>query len=114
MYAVVESGGKQHRVRAGDVLRLERLDAAPGDVVHFDKVLLVGEGKKLQLGDPLLSQARVSAVVNAHGRYGTIEVFKYKRRKKYRRTRGHRQHYTELKITDIKAGKSARASKSDG
>lgn len=111
MYAIVESGGKQHRVCTGDVLRLERMEAEPGDVVHFDKVLMVNDGKNLQLGEPIVPSARVSAKVNSHGRHDTIEVFKYKRRKKYRRTQGHRQWYTEVEITDIKLGTSAAKAK---
>ena len=113
MYAIVISGGKQHRVSKGEVLRLEKLDIAAGESFTFDSVLMIGDGAKTQCGTPLLADAKVTAVVRSHGRADTIKVFKYKRRKKYRRTQGHRQHYTEVEIVQIAAKASAGAQKAD-
>ena len=104
MYAVIESGGKQHRVCEGEVLRLEKLDVPVGQSIHFDRVLLVGEGVQVKVGTPLVEGGRVSADVLEHGRGQKIDVVKFKRRKKYRRRQGHRQAYTEVKVTGIEAG----------
>jgi len=101
MYAVVETGGKQYRVAIGDVLRVEKLDAEAGASVNFDKVLMVADGDKLRVGAPLVSGAAVTATVKGHGRADTIRVFKFRRRKHFRKTQGHRQHYTEIEITGI-------------
>lgn len=103
MYAVIESGGKQHRVTEGEVLRLEKLDLPEGARMDFDRVLMVGEGGDVKIGAPLVEGGKVSAEVIAHGRAEKIRVFKYKRRKKYRRSSGHRQWYTEVRITGIQA-----------
>ncbi len=104
MYAVIESGGKQHRVCEGETLRLEKLDVPVGESVSFDRVLLVGEGTEVKVGIPLVEGGQVSADVLVHGRGPKIDVVKFKRRKKYRRRQGHRQDYTEVKVTAIKAG----------
>jgi large subunit ribosomal protein L21 len=109
MHAVIVSGGKQHRVRKGEVLRLEKIDVEPGESFHFDQVLMVGDGENAKLGVPLVSGAKVTAIVCSHGRMDTIEVFKFKRRKKYRRSQGHRQWYTEVKIQDIVMGAASKA-----
>lgn len=101
MYAVIKTGGKQYRVRAGDVLRVEKLDANVGEMVSFDDVVMVGEGETVQVDPAALNKARVTARVTGQRRGSKIVVFKYKRRKGYRRTQGHRQHYTELAIEDI-------------
>ncbi|PWG65156.1 50S ribosomal protein L21 [Sediminicurvatus halobius] len=104
MYAVIRSGGKQYRVAEGDVLRVEKLDAEAGATVEFDQVLLVAGDGDVKVGTPLLDGGRVSAEVLAQGRGRKIEVVKFKRRKDYQRHYGHRQHYTEVKITGIQAG----------
>lgn len=101
MYAVIQTGGKQYRVEPGQKLRVERLAGNPGETVSFDKVLLVG-GDSPKIGRPILSGASVSAEIIGHDRARKIIVFKLRRRKNYRRKQGHRQPFTELKITDIK------------
>src|SRR4051812_26025074 len=98
MYAVFESGGKQHRVQPGDILRVEKLEGEVGSAVKFDRVLLVaqgGEGGKLSIGKPLLSGASVEAEIVGQGRGDKVIIVKMKRRKQYRRTQGHRQFQTE-------------------
>ncbi len=102
MHAVIQTGGKQYRVTAGDVLRVELLDAAPGSKVTFDQVLLLSDGDKIKVGTPFVSGAKVTADVQAHGRDDKIIIIKLRRRKNYRRKAGHRQEFTELKITGIK------------
>ncbi len=105
MYAVIESGGKQHRVISGEVLKLEKLNAEAGETVDFDKVLLVGEGQDVQVGAPYVDGGKVSAEVVGHGRHDKVKIIKFRRRKHYRRQAGHRQWYTEVRITDISGGK---------
>ena len=105
MYAVIESGGKQHRVIPGEVLKLEKLNAEAGETVDFDKVLLVGEGQDVQVGAPYVDGGKVSAEVVGHGRHDKVKIIKFRRRKHYRRQAGHRQWYTEVRITDISGGK---------
>jgi len=102
MYAVIESGGKQHRVTEGESLRLEKLEAATGDVVEFDRVLMVG-GDEIAVGTPLLDGARVTAEVVEHGRHRKVKIVKFNRRKHHRKETGHRQWYTEVRITGISA-----------
>jgi large subunit ribosomal protein L21 len=104
VYAVFRTGGKQYRASKGDVLRVERLDAEVGDTVAFDQVLLVGEGTKVTLGKPVVDGGIVEAKVRSQGRGRKIEVVKFKRRKNYRRTLGHRQYFTELEVTSIAGG----------
>jgi large subunit ribosomal protein L21 len=103
MYAVIESGGKQHRVEEGEVLKLEKLEAATGDKVNFDKVLMVGEGESVKIGTPYVEGSKVTAEVLAQGRAKKVNIIKFNRRKHYRRQQGHRQWFTEVKITGIKA-----------
>jgi len=105
MYAVIKSGGKQHRVEPGEVLRVEKLDLAEGDKIEFDEVMMVGDGDDIQIGAPYVEGGTVSAEVLAHGRGDKITVIKMRRRKHYRRQAGHRQHYTEIKILDIAGSK---------
>ena len=102
MYAVVQTGGKQYRVAVGDVLRVEKLEAPEGSAVNLDKVLMVADGDQVRVGTPNLAGASVTATVKAHGRADKIHIFKFRRRKHYRKSQGHRQHYTELEITAIK------------
>jgi large subunit ribosomal protein L21 len=105
MYAVIKTGGKQYRVSKGAVLRVEKLDAAAGDKVEFDQVLLVGEGKDVTIGTPFVEGGKVEATIQAQGRGRKIDVVKFKRRKNYKRFHGHRQAYSEIRVTDIVAGK---------
>ena len=104
MYAVIKTGGKQYRVTEGDVLRVEKLEADAGSSVKFDQVLLVADGDDVKVGAPMLKGGSVSGEVVSQGRNRKIEVIKFKRRKDYQRHYGHRQHYTEVRITGIKAG----------
>ena len=103
MYAVVKTGGKQYRVRSGQVIRVEKLDGSVGDTVALDEVLLIGGGESIQVGQPRLAGASVSAQITGQGRAKKIIVFKKRRRKGYHKKQGHRQAYTQLKIGDIKA-----------
>ncbi|MCB9948468.1 MAG: 50S ribosomal protein L21 [Rhodospirillaceae bacterium] len=103
-FAVIRTGGKQYRVAKDDVIKVERLDAEPGSILALDQVLMVGGDGTPSIGAPLVDGATVSAEVVAQTRGEKILVFKKKRRKKYQRTRGHRQDLTVLKITDIAAG----------
>jgi large subunit ribosomal protein L21 len=103
VYAIVRSGGKQYRVQAGDTIHVERLSAEVGDSVQLEDVLLVGGEGEPQVGRPLIASARVVGIVVEHGRDQKVRVFKYKKRKHYRKTRGHRQDFTVLKIDAIQA-----------
>jgi large subunit ribosomal protein L21 len=100
MYAVIKTGGKQYRVAKGDKLRVEKLPGNVGDTVTFGEVLLIG-GEALKLGKPLVAGAKVEAKVVAQDRAKKIIVFKFRRRKNYRRKAGHRQPFTALEITNI-------------
>ena len=101
MYAIIRTGGKQYRVTEGDTIYVESLEAPVGEKVTLGEVLLVGGDKGTQVGSPLLAKASVAATVIDQGRDQKIRVFKYKKRKHYRRTRGHRQDYTALRIDSI-------------
>ena len=104
MYAVIATGGKQYRVREGDSLRVERIDAEEGAEIEIDRVLLVGDGERVAVGRPFVESGRVAATVKGHGRHRKIKVVKFKRRKNYLRQHGHRQNFTELEIKSITAG----------
>ena len=101
MYAVIQSGGKQHRVEEGEQIKLEKLEAATGDTVEFDQILMVGAGSDVKIGAPLVAGGKVTAEVVSHGRHDKIRIVKFNRRKHYRKETGHRQWYTEVKITAI-------------
>jgi len=101
MFAVFSSGGKQHRVTEGETIRLEMLDAEPGQQVVFDKVLLVSDGDRVAVGAPYVDGGKVTAEVVAHDRGKKIRIIKFRRRQGYMRTQGHRQWFTEVKITGI-------------
>jgi len=101
MYAVIESGGKQHRVEEGEVLKLEKIEIATGEAVEFDKVLLVGSGEDVKIGTPLVDGGKVTGEVISHGRHEKVKIIKFNRRKHHRKQAGHRQWYTEVKITGI-------------
>jgi large subunit ribosomal protein L21 len=100
MYAVIRTGGKQYRVSEGQTLRVEKLTGKTGDKINFGEVLLLG-GDSPKVGQPLVKGASVAAEIMGDGRGPKIIVFKFKRRKNQRRKNGHRQPYTELKITGI-------------
>ena len=101
MYAVIETGGKQYRVKEGDVLRIEKLDLEVGDTAVFDKVLLLVNGEDVKVGSPLVDGSKVEAEVTAQDKHKKIIVYKYKAKKNYRKKQGHRQPYTEIKIKSI-------------
>ena len=101
MYAIIVSGGKQHRVEEGEWLKLEKIDAATGDTIEFDQVLMVGAGADVKIGAPLVEGGKVTAEVLSHGRHDKVKIVKFNRRKHYRNETGHRQWYTEVKITGI-------------
>ena len=106
MYAVIRSGGAQHRVSEGEVLKLQKIEGAePGAQMEFDQILVVQQDDKTMLvGEPTVANAKVVATVLEQGRHKKIRVFKKKRRKHYRRTRGHRQPFTAIRIDRIVAG----------
>ena len=103
MYAVIKSGGKQHRVVEGETLLLEKLDIATGDSIDFEEVLMVGEGAEVKIGAPLVEGGKVTAEILSHGRGDKVNIIKFRRRKHSRTQQGHRQWYTEVKITGINA-----------
>lgn len=101
MYAVIQSGGKQHRVVEGETLKVELLKAETGATVTFDEVLMLVNGDNVKIGTPVVAGAKVVAEVVSHGRHDKIRIIKMRRRKHYRKQQGHRQWFTELKITSI-------------
>ncbi|MDF1780951.1 MAG: 50S ribosomal protein L21 [Alcanivoracaceae bacterium] len=103
MYAVIKTGGKQYRVEEGDTLKIEKLEVGTGESVDFDEVLLVADGDNITVGQPLVSGAKVTAEVVEQGRHDKIRIIKFRRRKHYRKQQGHRQWFTAVKITGIKA-----------
>lgn len=104
MYAIIETGGKQYRVREGDVLRIEKTRGEPGQEILFDRVLLVGNGEGVRVGAPFLEGVQVRAQILAHRRGRKVVVFKFKRRKDHRKKQGHRQDYTGVRIQAILLG----------
>ena len=113
MYAVIESCGKQYKVSEGDVVFFEKLDTEEGKKVTFDKVVLVSEEGKVQVGNPYVKGMKVEGKVVAHGKGKKIIVFKYKPKKNYRRKQGHRQPYTKVEITTIKSTAKKAAEKTE-
>jgi large subunit ribosomal protein L21 len=103
MYAVVATGGKQYKVQEGEVLRVEKLTGEVGSQVAFDQVLMLSDGENVQLGQPVLEGVQVKGHIVEQGKHRKILVFKYKRRKRYRRKQGHRQPFTAVKIDAIEA-----------
>jgi len=101
MYAVIETGGKQYRVSPGETIRVETIDAEPGTEIEIDRVLAVSRQPGELLAGDEVAGARVKALVEHHGRGEKVIVFKFKRRKQYKRTIGHRQNYTQLRIQEI-------------
>mmetsp|Transcript_19108 Transcript_19108/g.8893 ORF Transcript_19108/g.8893 Transcript_19108/m.8893 type:complete len:104 (+) Transcript_19108:528-839(+) len=102
MYAVVKTGGKQYKVKEGVLLKVEKLEGEVGSSVVFDKVLMVSDGKNVSIGQPLIENASVHGHIVEHGKSKKIIVFKYKKRKRYRRKRGHRQFFTTVQVNSIK------------
>ncbi len=103
MYAVIATGGKQYKVAPGDVVRVESLDAKKGDTVELKEVYLIADGDKVSVGKPTLASARVTAEVVGEGRGEKLLIFKHRRRKGFRKTNGHRQNYTAIKVKEILA-----------
>ena len=101
MYAIIKSGGKQYKVAEGDTIRVEKIDTDEGGEVSLDEVLMVADGDNVSVGAPVVEGASVAATVAAHGRGEKIRIVKFRRRKHHRKQMGHRQAYTELKITGI-------------
>jgi len=102
MYAVVNSGGKQYKIQQGQVLRVEKISGDVGNPVTFDRVLMFSDGENISIGQPALENVVVEGHIVEQGKAKKIIVFKYKRRKRYRRTRGHRQEFTAVLIDSIK------------
>jgi large subunit ribosomal protein L21 len=103
MYALIETGGKQYRVAKDEVIFIEKLDVAEGETVTFEKVLFVSKDGQVQIGSPLVSNAKVTGKVKKHGRDKKIIVFKYKPKKNYKKKQGHRQSFTSVVIENIEA-----------
>ena len=101
MYAVIKTGGKQYRVSEGDQIKVEKLDCEIGAEIVFDEVLMVGEGESVKIGTPTVDGGQVKAEVAAQGRADKVHIIKHRRRKHYHKEQGHRQHFTEVKITQI-------------
>ncbi len=101
MYAVIKTGGKQYRVIPGEKLKIEQIPADIGSEIVIDQVLMVSDGDALKVGAPLVVGATVKATVIAHGRGDKVKIFKMRRRKHYRKTQGHRQNFTEIRIETI-------------
>ena len=103
MYAIIATGGKQYKVQEGDIIFVEKLDVESNSTVEIKDVLAVSKDGKLSVGTPLVDGAKVTATVLKHGKAKKVIVFKYKRKKDYRKKQGHRQPYTQLKIEKIEA-----------
>ncbi len=113
MYAVFKTGGKQYRAEKGDKLKIEKLDAAEGDSVEFDEVLLVGEGSGVKVGTPLVAGGKVKGKVLVQAKDKKVDVIKFRRRQNYRRTHGHRQQFSLVEITGITGGKAAKQAEAE-
>ena len=104
MYAVIKTGGKQYKVSDGSILKVEKLGLDEGSSVEFDKVLMIADGDDVKVGAPYLDGGKVTATVVTVGRHKKIKTVKFRRRKHHRKQMGHRQHFTQVKITGITAG----------
>jgi large subunit ribosomal protein L21 len=102
MYAIIETGGKQYKVEEGSVLNIDKTDKKPGDVIELSNILLLVDGERVEIGRPYLDKGTVLAEIKRHVKGKKIIVFKKRRRKEYKKTLGHRQQYTEVKIKEIK------------
>ena len=107
MYAVIKTGGKQYKVEAGITLKVEKLLGEVGSKLVIDKVLMIADGETTTIGAPLIAGATVNATVVSHGRADKVMIFKFRRRKHYRKTQGHRQSFTEIQIGEILAAGAA-------
>jgi len=103
MYAVIETGGQQTKVKTGEIVKVQLMDLKPGDKIEFDKVLMISDSGKLEIGAPFLKSGKVAAEVVGHGREKKISVLKFRRRKHHMKQMGHRQWYTQVKITEVSA-----------
>ncbi len=103
MYAVIVSGGKQYRVVEGQTLKLEKLDVEVGSTVNFDQILMIGNGDDIKIGKPVVTGGKVTASVLSQGRHDKVHIIKFRRRKHHQKQMGHRQYFTEVKITGISA-----------
>lgn len=103
MYAIFETGGQQHRVVPGETLKVQLLNAVPGDAIEFTQVMLLSKDGNTTIGAPFVKGGKVSAEVVAHGRHKKIKILKFRRRKHHMKQMGHRQWFTEIKINDISA-----------
>jgi large subunit ribosomal protein L21 len=101
MYAIIQTGGKQYKVTEGSVLKIEKLNVEPGDRLTLDQVLMVSDDNEVRVGNPLVANAQVIATVLEQGRNKKVIVYKFKKRKNYRRKQGHRQPYTKIKVEKI-------------
>ena len=101
MYAVIKTGGKQYRASVGDTMKVEKLDMATGEVIELDQVFMIANGEDIKIGMPVVEGAKVKAEVISHGRGKKINIIKFKRRKHHMKRMGHRQWFTEIKITEI-------------
>lgn len=102
-YAIIETGGKQHRVKPGEILKVEKIEAATGASIDFEKVLLVSDGENVKIGAPYVTGSKVTAEIVEQGRHDKIKIIKFRRRKHHMKQMGHRQWYTAIKITAINA-----------
>lgn len=103
MYAVIVTGGKQYKVAEGEYLKVEKLEVPTGETITIDKVLLVANGDEVNIGAPVVEGAKVTAEVISQGRHDKVRIIKFRRRKHHMKRQGHRQWYTEIKITGISA-----------
>jgi len=103
MYALIQTGGKQYKVAQGNTLRIEKIPNEIGTIVDFNNVLMVADGDNLKIGAPLVNGGKVTATVETQGRDKKVKIIKFKRRKHHRKQMGHRQYYTDVKITSIMA-----------
>ena len=101
MYAVIQTGGKQYRVKEGEYLKIETLPVEAGETFEFDKVLLIQSDDGIKVGKPFIEGGKVTATVTTHGRHKKVHIIKFRRRKHYMKRQGHRQNFTEVKITGI-------------
>lgn len=104
MYAVIQTGGKQYRVAQGSTLKVEKIDAAEGDSIELDKVLMVADGDDVKVGSPYVEGGKVTATVRSQGRGKKVMIVKFRRRKHHMKRQGHRQAFTEIEVTGIHAG----------
>jgi len=101
MYAVVKTGGKQYKVTQDQYLKVEKLEGNEGDTIELDQVLMIADGDKLKIGSPMVDGGKVTATILSHGRRKKVEIMKFHRRKHHQKRTGHRQYYTEIKVTGI-------------